>query len=95
MAVDCLSTQALESVAIMHGFALAVDPFHGSIAYEFQKRTGKGTRCAGCIIGPEATTLYTRSIRGHQTEDYEEVKTVPNADMDVEIFSKFASDSLG
>lgn len=91
MAIDCMSTEVLESVGARHGLKLVVDPFHGSTAYEFQKKVDKGTRCAGCIIGPTVSTLYTRVVRGRQTEDYKEVETVPTASLDVETLSGFIS----
>ena len=95
MAVNYLSTEAMEALAIRRGLKLAIDPFHGAAAYEFQKEVDKGTCCAGVIIGPEATTLYTRSVNGRQTENYREFETVANVAFDMTILCKFISDQLG
>lgn len=93
MAVENLTVPALEAFAKTHGLKLAVDPFHGSTAYEFQKQ-GDTVACAGCIIGPKESTLYTRILRGRKSEDYEEIRNVPSTALDMGILTEFVTERL-
>jgi hypothetical protein len=93
MTVKKITIQGLETFGKTQGLKLAVDPFHGSTAYEFQK-CGEKVVCAGCIIGPVTTTLYTRILRGRMSINYQAIKSISSAKLEIDIITEFVAEHL-
>jgi len=93
MTLKKITLSDLKSFGKTHGLTLAVDPFHGATAYEFRKR-GEIITCAGCIIGPVTSTLYTRMLQGRNSINYEVVENICSSQLSMDIFVDFVSKHL-
>lgn len=94
MAIEDLELNYLEAFALTHEFKLVIDPFHGSTAYEFQKKNARTAQCAGCLIGPEKSILYTRVLKNGKTVDYNEVREVSTANIESSLLCAFVLSKL-